>query len=147
MIILTVTLLSIFSLAYEVLLARFFAVAQWSHLSFLVISIALLGYSIGGITIHLRRVSLGTRSKRPLVSSQVPSPGPTREQLSRLLVLAGIISAAAYLAANWLPLDYIRLPFDWRPLQFGKRILSPELARGFKEFLFRGIKWPLQGRM
>ncbi len=39
------------ALSFEVLLTRLFAVTQWNHLSFMVISIAMLGYAAGGIAV------------------------------------------------------------------------------------------------
>ncbi len=35
-------------LAYEVLLTRLFAITQWHHFAYMVISIALLGYGASG---------------------------------------------------------------------------------------------------
>ena len=43
-----VFLLSLSTLAYEVLLARVFSITQWNHLSFMVIAIALFGFALGG---------------------------------------------------------------------------------------------------
>ena len=53
MIVAGVFLLSLASLLFEVLLARFFALTQWHHFSFLVISIALFGITASGILLNL----------------------------------------------------------------------------------------------
>ena len=42
-------------LAYEVLLTRLFAIAQWHHFAFLAISIALLGFGVSGAASPCRR--------------------------------------------------------------------------------------------
>lgn len=103
-----VFVLSLSSLAFEILLSRFFAVSQWSHLSFVVISIALFGFSAGGVALNIRL------SLRAGVSARAGAPsGPeARMRLSLLLAAAGLSMAAAYLSVNVLPLDYIRLPFE-----------------------------------
>ncbi len=43
------------ALAYEILLIRLFAIVEWHHLSFLVISLALLGYGMSGTVLALVR--------------------------------------------------------------------------------------------
>lgn len=43
------------ALAYEILLIRLFAIIEWHHLSFLVISLALLGYGVSGTVLALVR--------------------------------------------------------------------------------------------
>jgi spermidine synthase/MFS family permease len=48
-----VALTSATALAYEVLLLRFFALAQWHHFAYMVISLALLGYGISGTVLAL----------------------------------------------------------------------------------------------
>ena len=45
---LSVFSVSLSTLAFEVLLTRVFSIAQWNHLSFMVISIALLGFGASG---------------------------------------------------------------------------------------------------
>lgn len=45
---LAIGLLSAGALAYEVLLIRLFAIIQWHHFAYLIISVALLGYGVGG---------------------------------------------------------------------------------------------------
>lgn len=48
-----VALLSGAALAYEVLLTRLFALIQWHHFAYMVISLALLGYGISGTLLEL----------------------------------------------------------------------------------------------
>jgi len=93
------------TLAFEVLLIRVFAIGQWNHLSFMVISIALFGFGASGTFLSL----VGMSSKRPCrhLSSQ-----------HSVAVLLGLFSAAAilsFMALNRMPLDYFRLPVE--PIQ------------------------------
>ena len=43
-----ISLLSASTLAYEVLLMRLFSIIQWHHFAYMLISVALLGYGLGG---------------------------------------------------------------------------------------------------
>ena len=93
------------TLAFEVLLTRVFAIGQWNHLSFMVISIALFGFGASGTFLSLVEMS----KNRPLrhLSSQ-----------HSVSVLLGLFSAAAilsFMTLNHIPLDYFRLPVE--PLQ------------------------------
>lgn len=99
----SVFVLSLSSLMFEILLARFFATAQWNHLSFMVISIALFGYSAGGVMLNLL---LSNHRKRKAAVS-------TPSGFQSLLLAAAICTALSYLVVNQIPLDYIRLPFEW----------------------------------
>ena len=51
---LSVALISATVLAYEVLLTRLFAIAQWHHFAYMVISIALLGFGASGTFLALK---------------------------------------------------------------------------------------------
>ncbi|HEY3052091.1 MAG TPA: SAM-dependent methyltransferase [Thermoanaerobaculia bacterium] len=57
-VVLGVGVLSGAALAYEILLIRLFAIVDWHHLTFLVISLALLGYGASGTLIALLRERL-----------------------------------------------------------------------------------------
>ena len=52
---LSVLLVSLSSVAFEVLLTRYFAVASWSEYGYWVISIAMVGYSFSGVILSLVR--------------------------------------------------------------------------------------------
>jgi Spermine/spermidine synthase domain len=54
-VVLAVGVLSGAALAYEILLIRLFAIIEWHHLAFLVISLALLGYGASGTLLALLR--------------------------------------------------------------------------------------------
>jgi len=53
MIHLSVFILSLSSISFEILLTRIFSISQWNHLSFMVISIALFGFAASGVTIQI----------------------------------------------------------------------------------------------
>ena len=53
-----IALTSAAALAYEILLIRLFAIVDWHHLAFLVISLALLGYGASGTLLALAREQL-----------------------------------------------------------------------------------------
>ena len=56
-----IALTSAGALAYEILLIRLFAIVDWHHLAFLVISLALLGYGVSGTLLALARTWLLAR--------------------------------------------------------------------------------------
>jgi len=53
MLLFAIFFVSFSTLAFEVLLARVFAIGQWNHLSFMVISIALFGFGASGTFLSL----------------------------------------------------------------------------------------------
>lgn len=55
---LSITLLSMSALAYEVLLMRLFSIIQWHHFAYMIISLALLGYGASGTFLTIFRVKL-----------------------------------------------------------------------------------------
>ncbi len=120
-----VFLVSCATLAFEVALARTFAVSQWNHLSFLVISMALFGFAASGAFLSL----LGSvRSGR-------------RDPLPPIWVPAGVVFFSgsllmALIALNSIPLDYHRLPFQ--PVQAAYLLLVC-LAIALPFFLSGGL--------
>lgn len=52
---LAVSLVSGASLAYEIILMRLFSIIQWHHFAYMIISLALLGYGVSGVTLALLR--------------------------------------------------------------------------------------------
>ena len=106
MVYLTVFLLSLASLSLEVLLARFFSVNQWNHLSFMVISIALFGFAAGGTYLNLLN-AVRKRWEQHLTSF-------TAMCAAVLLYSTGTL--LSFIVVNRLPLDYFRLPVE--PVQF-----------------------------
>ena len=100
-----VFLISLSSLAFEVLLTRVFAISQWNHLAFMVISIALMGFAGAGTFLNLLQARKGDRIGS-LASAEAPA-------ILSLFYAAAVIFA--FLVLNRLPLDYFRLPVE--PLQ------------------------------
>ncbi len=95
-------LVSLSSLAFEVLLTRVFSISQWNHLSFMVISIALFGFAASGVFLSIlddRRKGWEKRLSR-------------RAGLDAWVVLYSVCALAAFIALNSIPLDYFRLPSE-----------------------------------
>ncbi len=87
----TLVMISAASLAYEISLTRIFAVQQFHHFSFIVISLAVMGYAASGVALSL-------------VQTQ-PSP-------FRLAVGFTISGSLAYLIINFLPFDSYSIAWD-----------------------------------
>ena len=90
---------SVSALSFEVLLNRAFSMTQWSHLAFLVISIALFGYSAGGLTVNIWLMRKGKEPKR-------------HDTEVRLSLLLALLVPVSWICANALPFDSIQLPFS-----------------------------------
>ncbi len=94
-----VAVLSLASLALEISYTRFFSITRWHHFAFMVVSMALLGYSAAGSFLALR-------------------PGILLRHTSKLLWMGSMgFSAAAlmgYIGANLLPMDPARAAWDTR---------------------------------
>jgi hypothetical protein len=105
MLLTAIFVVSLSTLAFEILLTRVFAIGQWNHLSFMVISIALFGFGASGTFLSLRRAS----NTRPRWSH------PSGVLISFLLYLFSISAILSYLALIHMPLDYFNLPVE--PLQ------------------------------
>ncbi len=88
---LSIFLLSFSSLSFEIMLARFFLISQWNHMSFMVISIALLGYAASG------RVSHRTAQK---------------ELDNILLITYSTVAVLIYFFLNLIPIDFFRILTD-----------------------------------
>jgi hypothetical protein len=105
MIFISIFLLSLSSLTFEVLLTRVFSINQWNHLSFMVISIALFGFAAGGTFLSI----LDTCRK----GWQTRLADGDAVSVFILLYTAGTM--ASFLVLNNLPLDYFKLPLE--PMQ------------------------------
>lgn len=99
---LSVAALSAAALAYEVWLVRAFAIAQWHHFAYMIISIALLGYGASGTFLVFVRDRFAGR----LI------PG-----FALGAVLFGITAPAGYMAVRALPLNALEILWDpYQPL-------------------------------
>ncbi len=100
-----VFLVSLSTLAFEVLLTRVFAINQWNHLSFMVIGIALLGFAAGGTWLSILDTRSGGWEKR-LAGDR---------SMAAVVLLYVSSTIVSFLSLNALPLDYFRLPLE--PIQ------------------------------
>ena len=95
---------SLTSLCYEVLLTRFFSFSQWNHLSFMVISIVLFGFAASGSVLSLVETRRPGWSVRTLDS----------QRFLVLLLLCSLFISGSFLLVKNIPLDYFRMPLEWR---------------------------------
>lgn len=93
-------LISAATLAFQLALTRFFALAQGSHLAFMAVSLALLGIGASGTYLSLRQID----------------PARLPRMISHGAKLFSLAVPAAYLAINYLPFDAYRLA--WEPGQW-----------------------------
>lgn len=91
---LSIALLSSAALAYQVLLTRLFAVIQWHHLAFMIISLALLGVGASGTLLSI----LGDTGRRHF-----------RWLYPTLAMLFGLSAFVAFLVAQRLPFNVLEL--------------------------------------
>ena len=89
--------LSAATLAYEILLMRLFLISQWHHLSYMVISLALLGYGASGTFIALTREWLLKRFRAVFATAAV---------------LFGIMAAVSYAVSQRLPFNPLEVVWD-----------------------------------
>ncbi|MGA2641555.1 MAG: hypothetical protein ABSG21_11720, partial [Spirochaetia bacterium] len=112
--------LSASSLLYELFLTRYFSIAHWNHLSFMVIGIAMLGYGASGAVFALARAA------RP-------------RQWAGVFPIVSLACAASvlgsFLSLRLIPLDYLRLPVE--PVQLCYLLLT-ELVLSIP-FFFAGL--------
>lgn len=92
-------LLSAATLFFEILLTRLFAVAQFYHFAFMIVSIALLGFGASGSVLAV-----------------IPrlSHGPARLLLSWCCLGAAVAMQGSLLLVNWLPFDSFSMAWDRR---------------------------------
>jgi hypothetical protein len=94
-------LLSIATLVFEINLTRLFSVAQFYHFSFMIVSLALLGFGASGTFLAI-------------------FPGLGRQHPSRTVGLLAIGTSlsilGSYLLINWLPFDSFRIAWDSRQI-------------------------------
>ena len=102
MILPAVFLVSLSSLAFEVLLARIFSISQWNHLSFMVISIALFGFAASGTALSI----LDSRKKG------WEKRFATNKAISVMLLLYSCSALISFLVLQKIPLDYFRLSLE-----------------------------------
>ena len=103
------------ALALEALLARYFALTQWHHLSFMVISVALLGFSASGVYVNLLATGRGGGGGRGLGGE----PDRRLRAAGAGLAISSLVMFAVLLL---LPLDFFRIASE--PIQLAYLGLS-----------------------
>jgi SAM-dependent methyltransferase len=98
----SIALLAAAALAYEVLLTRLFAIIQWHHFAYMIVSLALLGYGASGSFLAL----LGDRVERYF-----------RHLFTLNAGLFGITAVGGFLLAQRIPFNALEIA--WNPLQLG----------------------------
>ena len=98
----SIFLVSLSTLAFEVLLTRVFSIAQWNHLSFMVISIALFGFGASGTFLSMVDIRKNRQQTYPV----------SGVSLAALLSLYSATAMISFVSLNNLPLDYFRLPVE-----------------------------------
>ncbi len=136
---LSVFLITLSGLILEVGLTRIYSASIWYHFAFVAISVALLGWGLGGFTVHLwkgaRGKGKGGRAEAGLQEAQGqeagggrPEAATTRATLSmNAAALVTLLYAAAIPLCLWL---LVRYPFDMDrlPLYFLAPLLPFFLA-------------------
>lgn len=97
---LAIAVLSAATLAYEVLLLRLFAIAQWHHFAYMAISIALLGFGASGTFLFLAQHWL-----KPSFAAAFAANAAT----------FGITALTGFALAQWLPFNALQVV--WVPRQ------------------------------
>ena len=96
-----VFLLSASTLAFEIALSRLFSLAQFYHLAFMTVSLALLGAGASGTALSvwpwLRR-------------------GDPARRLSQFALLTALATLGSFALANWLPFDSFAIAWDRRQI-------------------------------
>lgn len=96
---LSIALLSLAALGYEILLMRLFSIIQWHHFAYMIISLALLGYGASGAVITIFQRELNSRFSVFYTAA---------------IALFGISAIAAFLLVQQLPFNAEEVMWDWR---------------------------------
>ena len=92
-----ISVLSASTLAYEVLLMRLFSIIQWHHFAYMIISVALLGYGVGGAFVAIGQDALKARFPAVFVGAAA---------------LFGITALGSFLLAQQVAFDPLELLWD-----------------------------------
>ncbi len=98
-----IALLSATALAYEVLLTRLFSIIQWHHFSYMIISLALLGYGASGSFLTL----LGERVQGRFSGFFVGNA-----------LLFAVTAVAGFLFAQRVPFNALEIGWEFRQLGY-----------------------------
>ena len=98
---LSISVISAATVAYEILLMRLFSIIQWHHYAYFVISLALLGFGASGTYLSLAQGWLQSRFETAFAGSAA---------------LFGVFALASFSLAQWVPFNPLALA--WDPIQF-----------------------------
>lgn len=112
---LAIAILSAATLAYEVLLLRLFAIAQWHHFAYMAISIALLGFGASGTFLFLAQRWLKSRFAAAFAANSAAF---------------GITTLVGFALAQRLPFNALQVVWEPRQLLY-LLVLYPLLALPF----------------
>ncbi|WP_208597675.1 polyamine aminopropyltransferase [Desulfogranum mediterraneum] len=96
-----VALLSGAALSYEILLIRLFAIIQWHHFAYMIISLALLGYGASGMFLSLGREWLQSRFAAAFLANGL---------------LFSLSSILCFLVGQQIPFNPLEMVWDGRQL-------------------------------
>ena len=94
---LSIALISAIALSYETLLTRLFAIIQWHHFAYMIVSFALLGYGFSGTFLSLFRKPLLNRYETFFIIN---------------LILFGISLLVCFLSAQHIPFNAQEILWD-----------------------------------
>ena len=95
----SIALLSLAALGYEILLMRLFSIIQWHHFAYMIISLALLGYGASGAIITIFQRELSNHFSVFYTAA---------------IALFGISAIASFLFVQQLPFNAEEVMWDWR---------------------------------
>ena len=94
---LSIALVSASALSYEILLMKLFAIIQWHHFAYMIISLALLGYGVSGTFLALLRERLLKHFSHAYLAN---------------IVLFAVSSFGCFIAAQNIPFNPLELFWD-----------------------------------
>jgi hypothetical protein len=95
----SIALLSLAALGYEILLMRLFSIIQWHHFAYMIISLALLGYGASGAVITIFQKQLKSHFAVSYTAG---------------IALFGISAIGSFLLVQQLPFNAEEVLWDWR---------------------------------
>ena len=95
---LTIALLSATALGYEILLMRLFSIIQWHHFTYMIISLALLGYGASGTFLAFAHSRLINHYPLALIGN---------------LALFGLTAMPSFLLAQQIPFNPEEMLWNW----------------------------------
>ncbi|MCI0507493.1 MAG: SAM-dependent methyltransferase [Gammaproteobacteria bacterium] len=95
----SIALISATALCYEILLARLFAIIQWHHFAYMIISLALLGYGVSGAFLSV----FAERLRNHFAATFIVN-----------ILLFGLALPACFLLAQHIPFNAEEILWDWR---------------------------------